>query len=136
MSITVDADIASSVNLFSKSVNDLQSNVAINGTVITGTSKYVASYPDFSSKVAEQHGNYLALRVDSVGADSVTVQVERNDGTTKDPVTLDDDRLIVLLLDNGDTIDYSAIDDIKVVSTMGEVIDTKIYTLDLNLETA
>ena len=61
----------------------------------------MTGYTGFSSNVSEQEGNYLALKVDSDSQDAVvTVELV---GGTKGPVTLDEDRNIVLLIKNKDT---------------------------------
>ncbi len=92
--MTVDADISSSEDLFGKSVTELQSNVAINGSSITGTLNYVTGYTGFSSKVEEQSGNYLVTHSSVPGVDGVTITVEVVGGTSG-PSTLDADGLIV-----------------------------------------
>ncbi len=61
----------------------------------------MTGYTGFSSKVDEQSGNYLALKVD-VDSEEATVTVELVGGT-KGPVTLDEDKNIVLLIKNKDT---------------------------------
>ena len=82
-------------SLFGKLASDLQANVAISGNVISGQLKYVSGYTGFSSKPAEQEGNYLALKVEGVKASDV-VTVELIGGTVGHPITLDSDRNIVL----------------------------------------
>ena len=83
--LVVDADIADSVDLLGKKASDLQENIVITDTVITGTSKYVTGYTGFSGKASERKGNYLALHfgvTDLVIGTSVTVKVN---GVTLDP---------------------------------------------------
>lgn len=89
--LTVDTNIAASEDLFGKVVSDLQSGVAVGDNAITGTLRYVDDYTGFSSKVAEQSGNYLALHCEVPGVDGVTIKV-----TVTKPSTLDSDGLIVL----------------------------------------
>ena len=115
-------------NLFGKTVNSLQENIAIRESEITGTLKHVTGYTGFSSNTSEQEGNYLALKVDADSEDAVaTVELV---GGTKGPVTLDDDMNIVLLIKNKDT------QSIKVTTTHNEESITKIYGLSgLTLET-
>ena len=90
--------------------------------------KHVTGYTGFSSNTSEQEGNYLALKVDADSEDAiVTVELV---GGTKGPVTLDDDRNIVLLIKNKDT------QSIKVTTTHNEESVTKTYGLSgLTLET-
>lgn len=96
----VDADVPASLDLFGKTVSDLQSGVVVDGNVIKGTLKYVPDYTGFSSKEEEQSGNYLAIHADDANADFITVELV---GGTKGPVTLDEDRVIVLRIANKDT---------------------------------
>lgn len=79
----------------------MQSGIVIGDSKITGTLHYVTGYTDFSSEPTEQSGNYLALKIDTVPDDATTtVEVV---GGTKGPVTLDEDKNIVLLIKNKDS---------------------------------
>lgn len=76
-------------NAYGKTGNDLQTNVKVSRTAVTGTLKYVTGYTGFnSSEPIEQEGNYLALDfstdMDAAGA-TVTVELV---GGTKGPVQL------------------------------------------------
>lgn len=126
--MSVDADIPASEDLFGKTVSDLQENVVIGATGITGTLKYVDDYTGFSSKTEEQSGNYLAIHAADSNADSVTVEVI---GGTAGPRTLDSDGLIVLRIADKNT------QSIQVKSYKdGVAKDTKNYSLTgLTLET-
>lgn len=84
-----------------KAVNELQRDVVIADNEVTGTLKYIDGYVGFSSNVSEQSGNYLAIKIDTEPVEAKTV-VELVGGT-KGPVTLDEDRNIVLLIKNKDT---------------------------------
>ena len=119
-SLTVEpAD--SGTELLGKTAADLQENVAISGEGITGTLKLVTDYTGFSSVVAEQSGNYLALHVTPQPEDAeVTVELI---GGKKGAVKLDDDSLIVLKI--ADTTKQS----VKVTVTNGEDATTKTYSL-------
>ena len=95
----VDTDIQASTDLLGKSVSDLQSDINVTDTAITGTLKYVTDYTGFSGDVSEQSGNYLALHIDTnEPADSITVELVN--GTLGHPVTLDSDRLIIIRITN------------------------------------
>lgn len=109
------------VTLFGKSVSDLQTDIEITDDIITGTLKYVTDYTEFSSEVSEQSGNYLALKI-ATDPEDATTTVELVGGT-KGPVTLDDDRNIVLLIRNKDT------QSIKIISSKDEETVTKTYSL-------
>lgn len=81
----------------------------------------VSDYTGFSDQPDEQSGHYLALKYDTVpAADKVVVELI---GGTKGPVTLDSDRIHVLLIKNKDT------QSIKVTATKGELSTTETYTL-------
>ena len=127
MSLSVKPEDGEAV-LFGKTVNELQSDVVVSDDEVTGTLKYVDGYVDFSSNVSEQSGNYLALKIEAEPAEAETV-VELVGGT-KGPVTLDEDRNIVLLIKNKDT------QSIKVTTTHNRESVTKTYGLSgLTLET-
>lgn len=117
--MTVDADISPSEDLLGKSVTDLQQNVKIGASAITGTSKYVTGYTGFSSKPEEQEGNYLAIHCAAPEADRITVELV---GGTKGPVTLDSDGLIIELLKNTSQ-------KIKVVAYKGNLTEEKVFSL-------
>ncbi len=98
--LSIDFDVSDDIDLFGKVASDLQTGVAVEGDDITGTLRYVSDYTGFSSKVAEQSGNYLVLHVDTESEDDVYVEVVNG---TKGPVKLDEDRLIVLRIADKDT---------------------------------
>lgn len=108
--------------LFGKQVADLQENIIIEGDSISGNLKYVTGYTGFSSKVSEQSGNYLALKISTVPSENVTTTVELVGGT-KGAVTLDSDMNIVLRIANKDT------QSVKIISTTGNESAEKLYTL-------
>ena len=68
---------------YGKTGNDLQTNVNVSRTAVTGTLKYVTGYTGFNSAVpAEQEGNYLALDFSTdMDATGATVTVELVGGT-------------------------------------------------------
>ena len=93
LSLSIDADIPDTVDLFGKKASDLQENIGVYSMsqVIDGTLKYVDDYSaafggDLSS------GNYLALHMETPGIDDATITVEIINGTSG-PVTLDPDGL-------------------------------------------
>lgn len=108
--------------MFGKPVSDLQSDVVIQESNISGTLKYVTGYTDFSSETDEQSGNYLVLKVDNGGNDDVTATVEVVGGE-KGPVELDSDMNIVLLIKSN--TDQS----VRVVLSLNGTSVTKTYTL-------
>ena len=91
-------------------------------TAITGTLKYVTGYTGFSSNVAEQSGNFMALKMTVNPTDAVTT-VEVVNGTVGHPVTLDADMNTVLRIANKDT------ESIRVVMSKNGYSVTKTYSL-------
>ena len=89
--LTIDADIGSDIDLLGKTVDDLQENVVIGETKITGTLNYVADYDGFSGDASLNHGNYLVIHAEVPGLDDAVITVK-----VTNPVTLDDDGIAVL----------------------------------------
>ena len=86
--VSVDADIADSVDLFGKKASDLQEGIFIDDGKVYGTIKYVKDYTGFSSNPKEQQGYYVALHYENDDVDSIKVN----------GVTLDPDGLHILIL--------------------------------------
>lgn len=61
--------------------------------MIGGTLHYVTGYTGFSGDPAEQEGNYLAIHFEDDSASSISVKVV---GSEHDPVTLDEDGILVV----------------------------------------
>ena len=121
--LTVDSDVSDSVDLFGKTVNDLQTGVTIGENSITGTLKYVTDYTGFSSDPAMQSGNYIVIHCEVNDTTPITVEVVNG---VSGPVTLDDDGIAVLKIADKDT------QSIRVIS--GDI--TKTYSLTgLTVET-
>lgn len=76
----------------------MQTNLAISEGVASGTLHYISGWTEFSGKVSEQSGNYIALKVN--GAPEEAVITYKLKGSSKDPVTLDSDRNIVVICTN------------------------------------
>ena len=106
--------------VFGKTVSDLQSNVAVGDSEITGTLHYVTGYTQFSSEPTEQEGNYLALKFEADEGATTTVEIV---GGTKGAVTLDEDMNWVGLIKSNST------QSIKVVTTKDGQSTTKEYGL-------
>lgn len=68
---------------YGKTANDLQTNVNVSRTAVTGTLKYVTGYTGFNSAAPiEQEGYYLALDFSTdMDAEGSTVTVELVNGT-------------------------------------------------------
>ena len=97
--LSVDADIADSVDLLGKVASDLQEDVAIADNKVTGTSGYVEGYTGFSSNPAQQEGNYLALHFEDELSHAAKLTVELVGGTSGE-TTLDSDGICVFRLND------------------------------------
>lgn len=118
----INADISSSVDLFGKSVTDLQQNIKIvEGNKVSGTSKYVTGYTGFSSKVEEQSGNYLALH--ATADEGAVIKAELIGGTSGE-VTLDADGIIVIRLNDNAT-------GVRFTATLNGKTDSFFYSLSM-----
>lgn len=94
-------------------------NVLDNGN-ITGTLHYVDDYTGFDPSNPElQVGNYLVLHADVVGVPNATISVK-----VTNPVTLDEDRTIVLHIADKDSQTVTV-----VASADGYATTTKVYSL-------
>ncbi|MBR6045754.1 MAG: hypothetical protein IKP95_12860 [Ruminococcus sp.] len=99
-------------------MGDLQSGITIGEDGITGTLKYVSDYTGFSGDVSLQSGNFLVLH-STTNHDGATITV-----TVTNPVTLDDDGIVVLRVADKDTQTVT-------ISASKEGYDTvtKVYSL-------
>ena len=89
----------------------------------------MTEYTGFSGDETKQQGNYLAL--DFTASDGATTTVELLGGATGHPVDATDDMYCVFRI----TDKYKQ--KIKVVTTLGDDVVTKVYSLaGLDLETA
>lgn len=89
VSVPADTDI------LGKPAGELTTDFAVKSEEITAVLPYVEGYTGFSSKTEEQEGNYLVFKVDTKIEDAV-IKVKTSKGT----YTLDEDRIIVLLIKN------------------------------------
>ena len=115
--MSADADIPASVDLFGKSVEDLQENIEIDEETgkITGTLAYIDDYTGFSGSVELQSGLYLAMHFESPTADKITIQII---GGTDQPKALDSDGLAVFRI-------TSTEEKLKIVATLNNDDATK-----------
>ncbi|MBO7452214.1 MAG: hypothetical protein J6U54_17950 [Clostridiales bacterium] len=98
MQLNVSAITDDSEDLFGKTVSDLQQDISVGRTGITGTLKYVDDYTGFSGDPSLQSGNYLALHCEVPDASDVSITV-----TVTNPSVLDPDGDIVLRIADKDT---------------------------------
>lgn len=116
--MSVDTAVSASEDLFGKTIGDLQSGITIGEDGITGTLKYVSDYTGFSGDVSLQSGNFLVLH-STTNHDGATITV-----TVTNPVTLDDDGIVVLRVADKDTQTVTIS-----VSKEGYDTVTKVYSL-------
>lgn len=110
LSLIVSA-VTDNRNLFGKVASDLQENIVVTSSAITGTSKYVDDYTGFSGDVSEQSGNYIALIAEPNIAGATVVY----HGTNGD-VTLDSDHTIVIRIINENARQFTATYDTQTVN--------------------
>lgn len=97
--LKVDFAIDELEDLFGKTADDLQSDVAINGRSIGGTLKYVSGGWDPGTWSEEEAvGNFLVMHAEVPDVDDVTITVKLTN-----PQVLDSDGLIVLKIRDKDT---------------------------------
>ena len=118
---TKTVGLSGDVDLLGKTADDLQEDVEVADGAITGTLNYVTGYTGFSGDVAEQSGNYLALKVTAI--DGATITVELINGTVGHPVTLDEDGMIVLRIANKST------QSVEIVATKGSLSEVQRFSL-------
>ena len=95
LDVSADTEIGVNDDLLGKKVGDLQQNVAVSGTNVTGESFYVEGYTGYSGDAELQEGNYLALHFASNNPDA-TLSIELIGGATEgNPRELDSDGYVV-----------------------------------------
>lgn len=122
LSVNVDANISDSVDLFGKTVSDLQEDIVISKNGVTGTVKYIADYSS-AYGAGEDSGNYLAIRCSTPGVEGATITVEVVGGL-HGPTTLDEDGICICRITDKTT------QTIKVVASK-EGLDSDTVVLDL-----
>ena len=95
LDVSADTQIGVNDDLLGKKVGDLQQNVAVSGTNVTGESFYVEGYTGYSGDAELQEGNYLALHFEATDPEA-TLSVELIGGATEgNPRELDSDGYVV-----------------------------------------
>ena len=89
-SLSIDVDIAADEDFWGKYVSDLQDDIVIGESTISGTLLYVSDYSSAFGTGLDS-GNYIALHCEVPGCDDATITV-----TVTNPVVLDPDGLVVL----------------------------------------
>lgn len=111
-------------DLLGKTVTDLQSDIAIDDTNVTGTLNYVEGYTGFSDVPEEQEGNYLALTFaatkDDAPVSKITCTLSSSD---KGEVELDEDKIhIIRVTDKSATLTVKVYDSEEVALTKDLVL--------------
>lgn len=126
LDVAVDVNISATEDLFGAKVTDLQSNVSIRNSAITGTllDLDTTEFADFYSTAGFNPSistHFLALHIGA--QDGATIQVELIGGDSEGhPVTLDADGLIVLQIRNKSQ-------KVKVTATKNTDVETKTFDL-------
>lgn len=118
--LTVNASVGNDVDLFGKTVSDLQSNVIFGKDNVTGTLNYVDDYTGFSGDSSLTSGNYIVMHAFVPDQDDVTITVK-----VTNPVVLDDDGIAVLRIADKSTQTITV-----VASKEGYDDVTRVFTLD------
>ena len=122
-SLAVDTDVPQGVSLLGKNLDDLQEDISVGVSNISGTLHYVTGYTGFSGDPEEQEGHYLVLHVDSETA-GATLKVRLIGGKHDGWVTLDSDKTIILWIRSTD-------EQVVVQSSAdGKTENQKVYTLN------
>ena len=111
------------IDLLGANLDDLQSDIVIGDDTISGVLNFVSDYSGFSSKEEEQSGNYLALHITVPQYDDAVITVELIGGSLGKPVTLDEDKTIILRITDPDN------QSVKIVATKDNKVVTKTYAL-------
>lgn len=89
-------DVPENEDLLSKKVSDLQENITVKDRVFYGKLKKVTGWTEFNpGKEDEQNGHYLAMKIETDDP-TATVNFELVGGTGKSTGTLDEDRILIL----------------------------------------
>ena len=99
--LTVDADVADSVDLFGKVASGLQTGVEVDNEnkTIRGTVKYIADYSSAGYTGDEKSGNFLVIHAEVPDVTGVTLTAELIGGT-HGVQTLDEDGILISRITN------------------------------------
>lgn len=123
--------MSNEADAYGKTVSDLQSNIKISGTAISGTLNYVTGYTGFNgADTTEQAGNFLAIDLSATPfPNPCTVELV---GGKKGPVTLtsDDHFCVFRVTSNTQSIKLTANGGVKTFSLTGLTLAPKPSTPD------
>lgn len=116
--MSVDSEISSTIDLFGKTVDELQEDIVIGDDSISGTLHYIDDYTGFSSDVSLQTGNYIVLHAETdVDGAQITA-------TVTNQTVLDSDGIVILRIADKDSQNITF-----VASKDGYETATKTYSL-------
>ena len=120
--LIADVNVAASVDLLGKTINDLQKGVTFIGNNIVGELKYVTGYTGFSGDVSEQSGNYLVTHYTANSDNDIVVELVNG---TRGPVTLDEDGILISRITNKTTqkIKVTCGDKVEIFDLTGLVLE-------------
>lgn len=118
--LTADADIDNSLDLFGYTVDDLQSDVEVDGTSVSGILNYIDDYTSAGYTGDEAEGNFLVLHFSVPDVEDAEIQITTN-GRTK---TLDEDGILIARVADKDSQTITV-----VASKDGYEDVTKVYEL-------
>lgn len=95
LSVSVDADIEETEDLYGKTASDLQENIVFGDSGVTGTLKYISDYSE-AFESGENSGYYMAFHVSTPDVEDATIMVDSSDGGT---VLLDENTAICRITD-------------------------------------
>ena len=81
LSVSVDADIETTEDLYGKTVDDLQEYVVFGDLGVTGTLKYISDYSE-AFESGENSGYYMAFHISTPGVEDATIVVNSSDEGT------------------------------------------------------
>ena len=89
--LTADADIDTTEDFYGKTVGDLQSDIEIDGTSISGILNYVDDYSAAGFTGDEVSGNFIILHFSVPDVEDATITATTNGKTTE----LDEDGILI-----------------------------------------
>lgn len=129
LDVAVDVNISATEDLFGAKVTDLQSNISIRNSAITGTlfNLDTTEFADFYSTAgfSTEYTHFIALHFTAEDGASIGVEIIGGESEGH-PVTLDADGLIVLQIRNSN-------EKIKVTATKNTDVETKTFDLGVTL---
>lgn len=118
--ITITTDASDSADIDGKAASELQTDIAVGASAITGTLNYVTGYTGYSDVVAKQSGNYLALEITTDVAGSVITAELTDSG--EGALTVGNDNTVVFRVTSEDQI-------VRIVARAGDDVALKEYSL-------